>query len=77
MKTNELIYYEKKLPVLSAFTGFFGGSMKKAMCNYFMLCNSLVLYKKILSVRQLLFKGKMIQGDLANGSESLKCVLAQ
>ena len=46
MKSNDLIHYKKKLPVLSAFIGFFGGSMKKVMCNHVMLCNNLVLYKK-------------------------------
>ena len=49
---------KKILPMLSDFTGVLGRSIKKAMCSYVTLCNNLVLYKRILRVRQLLFKGK-------------------
>ena len=37
---------KKKLAVLSVFTGVFGRFMKNAMCNYVILFNNLVLYKK-------------------------------
>ena len=36
----------------------------------------MILYKKILRVRQLLLKGKIIGRDMENGPELLKYVLA-
>ena len=44
--------------------------------NYVMICNNMILYKKILRVRQLLLKGKIIGRDMENGPELLKYVLA-
>ena len=41
-----------------------------------MICNNMILYKKILRVRQLLLKGKIIGRDMENGPELLKYVLA-
>ena len=66
---------KKNLPALSIFTGVYSGSIKKAKCNV-MLCSNLLLYKKILRVRQLLFKGRITQRDLTNSPELLKYVLA-
>ena len=66
---------KKNLPALSVFTGVYSGSIKKAKCNV-MLCSNLLLYKKILRARQLLFKGRITQRDLTNGPELLKYVLA-
>ena len=36
-KTNKLIHYDKNLLVLSVYTGVLGGSMKKTMCNCYVL----------------------------------------
>ena len=50
MITNDkLIDYDKKrsLLVVSVFKDALGGSMKKVMCNYVMLCNNLVLQKNL------------------------------
>ena len=64
-KTNKLIHYEKKQTYQCyLFTQLFLVDLWKRPCIIVMLLNNLLIYKKILRVRQLIFKWKIIWKDL-------------